>query len=186
MRQAARQTTADEAELVGRARQGEVAAFEGLYRAHAGRVFGLCQRLAGRDAAEDLTQEVFVSAWRSLPAFEGRSGFGTWLHRIAVNAALARRRSPHGRDEVSLTDEEGEQMEIEAEEAMDAATPIDLERAIATLPPGARDVLVLYGIYGYSHEEAADLLGVAVGTCKAQLHRARQLLRDRMQVEGHA
>ncbi|MBM5812972.1 MAG: RNA polymerase sigma factor [Gammaproteobacteria bacterium] len=187
MSQAARETTADEAGLVARARNGDTAAFEGLYRAHAGRVYGLCLRMMRRrDVAEDLTQEVFVSAWRSLPGFEGRSGFGTWLHRIAVNAALARDRSPRGRDEVSLTDEEGEQMEIGAEEAMDAATPIDLERAIATLPPGARDVMVLYGIYGYSHEEAAEMLGVAVGTCKAQLHRARHLLRERMQVEGHA
>lgn len=187
MRQAARETTADEAELVARARNGDVAAFESLYRAHVGRVFGLCRRMARRpDAAEDLTQEVFVSAWRSLPAFEGRSGFGTWLHRIAVNAVLAQQRSPRGRGEVSLTDEEGEQMEIEVEDAMDAATPIDLERAIATLPPGARDVMVLYGIHGYSHEEVAEMLGVAVGTCKAQLHRARQLLRDRMQMEGHA
>ena len=187
MRQAAREATDDEADLVARARNGEVAAFESLYRAHVGRVHGLCRRMARRpDAAEDLTQEVFVSAWRSLPAFEGRSGFGTWLHRIAVNAVLAQERSPRGRGEVSLTDEEGEQMEIEVEDAMDAATPIDLERAIATLPPGARNVMVLHGIHGYSHDEVAEMLGVAVGTCKAQLHRARQLLRDRMQMEGHA
>ena len=71
-------------------------------------------------------------------------------------------------------------MDFEAATGMDEATPIDVERAIAGLPPGARDIVVLHGIYGYSHEEAAEMLGVAVGTCKAQLHRARHLMRARM------
>lgn len=115
--------------------------------------------MAGHPAtAEDLTQDTFVNAWRSLPGYEGRSRFSTWLHRIAVNAVLAQRRAPLGRNEVSMTDD---------------ATPIDLERAIAALPPGARDIVVLHGIYGYSHEEAAGMLDLAVGICKAQLHRAR-------------
>lgn len=175
----------DEAHWIALARAGDTAAFERLYRTHVGRVHGLCLRMTSDPAtAEDLTQETFVSAWRGLQTFEGRSGFGTWLHRIAVNAVMARGRSPRGRGEVSLTDEDGEDREFEAPEEMDAATPLDLERAIATLPPGARDVLVLYGVYGYSHEETADLLGVAVGTCKAQLHRARRLLRERMHMEA--
>jgi RNA polymerase sigma-70 factor (ECF subfamily) len=174
-----------ESECVARARAGDMAAFERLYRAHVGRVHGLCLRMTGHpEAAEDLTQETFVSAWRSLPAFEGRSAFGTWLHRIAVNAVHARGRSPQGRDEISLTDEAGEERDFAAPDEMDTATPLDLERAIGTLPDGARDVLVLYGVYGYSHEEAADLLGVAVGTSKAQLHRARRLLRERLQWEA--
>ena len=178
---------AGETECIARARAGDMAAFERLYRAHAGRVHGLCLRMTGQpDAAEDLTQETFVSAWRSLPAFEGRSGFGTWLHRIAVNAVLARGRSPQGRGEVSLTDEAGEDREFAAPDEMDTATPLDLERAIGTLPAGARDVLLLYGVYGYSHEETADMLGVAVGTCKAQLHRARRLLRERLHGETDA
>jgi RNA polymerase sigma-70 factor (ECF subfamily) len=139
-----------------------------------------------QQTAEDLTQETFVNAWRSLSAFEGRSGFGTWLHRIAVNAVLARSRSPQGRGEVSITDVDGEDREYPAHDGMDTATPLDLERAIETLPAGARDVMVLYGVYGYSHEEAADMLGVAVGTCKAQLHRARRLLRERMGMEAGA
>lgn len=169
------------ADLVKRACRGEVGAFEDLYRQHAGRVYGLCLRMTGQpESAEDLTQDTFVSAWRSLPGYEGRSSFSTWLHRIAVNAVLAKRRSPQGRNEVSMTDEFGEQMDFEAEAPMDAATPIDVERAIAGLPPGARDIVVLHGIYGYSHEEAAEMLGVAVGTCKAQLHRARHLMRARM------
>jgi RNA polymerase sigma-70 factor, ECF subfamily len=173
------------AELVTRACQGDMGAFEDLYRRHVGRVYGLCLRMTGQpDSAEDLTQDTFVSAWRSLPGYEGRSSFSTWLHRIAVNAVLARRRSPQGRNETSMTDELGEQMEFEAEAALDQATPIDIERAIAALPPGARDIVVLHGIYGYSHEEAAAMLGVAVGTCKAQLHRARHLMRARMERES--
>jgi RNA polymerase sigma-70 factor, ECF subfamily len=173
------------AELVTRACRGDVRAFEDLYRGHVGRVYGLCLRMTGqRETAEDLTQDTFVNAWRSLPGYEGRSSLSTWLHRIAVNAVLARRRSPQGRNEVSMTDELGEQMEFEAEVAMDHATPIDIERAIAALPPGARDVVVLHGIYGYSHEESAEMLGVAVGTCKAQLHRARRLMRARMSSES--
>lgn len=135
-------------------------------------------------AAEDLTQDTFVSAWRSLPGYEGRSSFSTWLHRIAVNAVLAQRRGPQGRNEISLTDEAGEQMEFAAEPAMDEATSIDLEHVIAGLPPGARDIVVLHGIYGYSHEEAASMLGVAIGTCKAQLHRARHLMRRRYAMEA--
>lgn len=172
-------------ELVTRACRGDTGAFEDLYRQHVGRVYGLCLRMTRNpQAAEDLTQDTFVSAWRSLPGYEGRSSFSTWLHRIAVNAVLAKRRSPQGRNEVSMTDDSGEQMDFEADAAMDEATPIDVERAISALPRGARDIVVLHGIYGYSHEEAADMLGVAVGTCKAQLHRARHLMRARMGEES--
>ena len=180
----ARDEMGDESERVARARNGNVAAFEDLYREHVGRVYGLCLRMTGNPAsAEDLTQDTFVSAWRSLPGYEGRSRFSTWLHRIAVNAVLAERRAPLGRNEVSMTDDEGETMEFTAEQPTDDATPIDLERAIAALPPGARDIVVLHGIYGYSHEEAARMLDLAVGTCKAQLHRARQLMRARLRME---
>jgi RNA polymerase sigma-70 factor, ECF subfamily len=170
-----------DAELVKRACRGDMGAFEDLYRLHVGRVYGLCLRMTGQpESAEDLTQDTFVSAWRSLPGYEGRSRFSTWLHRIAVNAVLAQRRSPQGRNEISMTDDAGEQMDFEAQPPMAEAMPIDVERAIAALPPGARDIVVLHGIYGYSHEEASEMLGVAVGTCKAQLHRARHLMRARM------
>lgn len=181
------QAEPDEADWIADARAGDHAAFERLYRAQVGRVYGLCLRMTGHpQTAEDLTQETFVNAWRSLAGFEGRSGFGTWLHRIAVNAVLARGRSPQGRGEVSLVDEAGADREFVAAGPTDPATPIDLERCIATLPHGARHVLVLYGVYGYSHEEAARMLGVAVGTSKAQLHRARRLLRERMGEEAFA
>ena len=186
MSELARDAMGDESERVALARNGDVAAFEGLYRDHVGRVYALCLRMTGHPAtAEDLTQDTFVSAWRSLPGYEGRSRFSTWLHRIAVNAVLAERRAPLGRNEVSMTDDEGEAMEF-ADQQMDDATPIDLERAIAALPPGARDIMILHGIYGYSHEEAADMLDLAIGTCKAQLHRARQLMRRRMNTEQPA
>src|ERR1700741_108684 len=174
-------TAGGESVQVARARNGDAGAFESLYRAHVGRVYGLCLRMTGQaESAEDLTQDTFVSAWRSLPGYEGRSSFSTWLHRIAVNAVLAQRRRPQGRNEVSLTDDDGGQTEFADEPGIDPATPLDIERAISALPPGARDIVVLHGIYGYSHEEAADMLGVAVGTCKAQLHRARNLMRARM------
>ncbi len=174
----------DEAERVARARNGDVGAFAALYRDHVGRVYGLCLRMTGHaQTAEDLTQDTFVSAWRSLPGYEGRSRFSTWLHRIAVNAVLGHRRTPPGRSEVSLTDDAGGQMEFAAASASESVTPIDLERAIAALPEGARDILVLCGIYGYSHEETAAMLGIAVGTSKAQLHRARQLMRTHLQAE---
>ncbi len=173
-----------DSDRMARACRGDTRAFEALYREHVGRVYGLCLRMTGEPAtAEDLTQDTFVNAWRSLPGYEGRSSLSTWLHRIAVNAVLAKRRSPQGRNEISLTDDDGEQMDFAAETEMDAATPIDIERAITGLPPGARDIVVLHGIYGYSHEEAAAMLGLAVGTCKAQLHRARHLMRARMRTE---
>jgi RNA polymerase sigma-70 factor, ECF subfamily len=176
-----------ESALIERARSGDTRAFERLYREHAGKVYGLCLRMT-RDAAlaEDCTQETFVNAWRALDRFETRSSLGTWLHRIAVNVALAKRRRATpvvAAEEIDL-DVEGEAAETE----WTLETPLEvqeIEAAIGDLPDGARDVLVLYAIYGYSHAEAAQMLGIAEGTCKAQLHRARGLLRDRLGVEVH-
>jgi RNA polymerase sigma-70 factor, ECF subfamily len=172
-----------ERQLVAAAAGGSTAAFEQLYRRHAPRIHALCLRMTGNVAtAEDCVQDAFVQAWRSLAQFETRSAFGTWLHRIAVNTVLQQVRRRH---EVL-----GEADSFEREVADTLADPLaadpgrnrDLERAIAGLPPGARHVLVLVGLYGHSHEEAAQMLGVAVGTCKAQLHRARALLSERL---GH-
>jgi RNA polymerase sigma-70 factor, ECF subfamily len=176
---------APEAALVARARTGDAAAFEMLYRLHVGRIHGLCLRMTGRpDVAEDCTQDAFIRAWRSLERFEGRSAFGTWLHRIAVNEVLgrARRRGPFLESVDGLAPADVPQSDDDAES--DAAVVFDLETAIASLPEGARHVLVLQAIYGYSHEETADMLGVAVGTCKAQLHRARRLLKSRITPPG--
>jgi len=165
----------EDAGVISRAAGGDLAAFEQLYRAHAGWVYGLCLRLTGqRELAEDCTQECFVAAWRGLPGFERRSRFSTWLHRIAVNTVLSRRR-PASQPELLSVERYAEAAAAVPGE-LDAAGPIDLEQAVAALPPGARDVLVLVGIYGYSHEESAALLRIAPGTSKAQLHRARALL----------
>jgi len=172
---------ADERALVESAKRGSQSAFEALYRNHVGKVYGLCLRMtANRATAEDCTQEAFIQAWRSLPAFQSRSAFGTWLHRIAVNAVLAqgRRRSDRLGAAASADDEAA----ALADPAVgDDGTVLDLEAEIGRLPPGARQVLVLVGLYGYSHEEAATMLGIAVGTCKSQLHRARQLLGERLE-----
>jgi RNA polymerase sigma-70 factor (ECF subfamily) len=171
---------ADERALVESAKRGASSAFETLYRNHVGKVYGLCLRMTANAAtAEDCTQEAFIQAWRSLPRFEGRSAFGTWLHRIAVNAVLAhgRRRSEAPARNVPIEDVADTLPDPGTGEA---GGTLDLEQAIAGLPAGARQVLVLVGIYGHSHEEAAAMLGIAVGTCKSQLHRARQLLDERL------
>jgi RNA polymerase sigma-70 factor (ECF subfamily) len=174
----------EEARLVAAAAGGDVRAFERLYRQHAPRVHGLCLRLTGNAAtAEDCVQEAFVAAWKALPKFEARARFGTWLHRIAVNAALARGRGLAARLETTVEDET---YALDRLGGHDAAPPLDVEHAIDRLPEGARHVLVMVGLYGYSHEEAAAALGVAVGTCKAQLHRARQLLAARLDLTGGA
>jgi RNA polymerase sigma-70 factor (ECF subfamily) len=172
---------AEERRLVAAAVGGSTPAFEALYRRHAGRVHALCLRMTGHVAtAEDCTQEAFIQAWRHLPRFETRSAFGTWLHRIAVNAVLQQARRQH---EVlgSADTVEREVADVLGDpSSTDPGRARDLEAAIASLPPGARHVLVLVGLYGHSHEEAAGMLGVAVGTCKAQLHRARALLGARL------
>ena len=177
-----------EASLVQRARGGDMRAFERLYRDHIGGVYGLCLRMT-RDpaAAEDCAQEAFFNAWRALERFETRSSFGTWLHRIAVNVVLNRRRKRAAQVELPpLAAGPGEEPADPPEEwTLD--TPIEvheIEAAVGGLPDGARDALVLCGIYGYSHGEASQMLGIAEGTCKAQLHRARALLRARLEPES--
>jgi RNA polymerase sigma-70 factor (ECF subfamily) len=130
--------------------------------------------------AEDCTQETFINAWKALARFETRSSLATWLHRIAVNVALAKRRKSAPVVELNTDDDEG----IETDWTLETPLEVnEIEAAIERLPDGARDVLVLHAIYGYSHVEAAEMLGVAEGTCKAQLHRARGLLRDKLGVE---
>jgi RNA polymerase sigma-70 factor (ECF subfamily) len=159
--------------LISAAAAGDARAFEHLYRLFSPRIYGLCLRLTGqREAAEDCTQDSFVAAWRALAGFERRSRFSTWLYRIAIHAVLARRRGLRIDYEVA---EPVAGLPDRADPGSDGP-PLDLERAIARLPDGARHVLVLVGIYGFSHAEAAHALGVAEGTCKAQLHRARGLL----------
>lgn len=167
---------------VALATAGDRRAFERLYRQHVNRIYSLCARMvADRGRAEELTQDVFVRAWEKLGLFRGESSFGTWLHRLAVNVVLNARKMD-GRQQARMagTDED---------DGMDAlpgtlGSPLppgdllDLEQAIAALPPGARRVFVLHDVEGYKHEEIADQLGVTTGATKAQLHRARMLLRE--------
>jgi len=178
----------EERSLVAAAARGEMQAFEALYRRHAGRVHGVIARLVGSHGAraEDLTQEAFVRAWQALPAFRFESAFSTWLHRLAVNTALMELRSRRSRpqDEGDSDEEVFELIGSTDSAGHTTALSMDLERAVASLPPRARAVLVLYDVEGWKHEEIAAELGMAVGSSKAQLHRARNLLRDRL--EAHA
>jgi RNA polymerase sigma-70 factor (ECF subfamily) len=163
--------------LADRAAKGDVQAFEELYRENVGRVYLLCLRMCGDPSrAEELTQEAFVRAWTKLGSFRGASAFSTWLHRVTVNIVLGERRSTVRR-EARFRPAGGE---FPAEAVTSDPSPgqvLDLERAIAALPEGARTVFVLHDIEGYKHHEISDLTGLAVGTSKAQLHRARKLLR---------
>jgi RNA polymerase sigma-70 factor (ECF subfamily) len=167
--------------LVREAAGGSITAFEELYRRYERRIYALCLRMTGsRDQAEDCVQETFVQAWQKLANFEGRSAFGTWLHRIAVNKVLSVQRYDSRRPRLAPVDETLSDPYGAAPATVDAGAQMDLEQAIGRLPDGARNVFVLHAVHGYSHEETAGMLGVAVGTCKAQLHRARRLLGERL------
>jgi RNA polymerase sigma-70 factor, ECF subfamily len=172
----------EQAALIARARSGDTRAFEALYREHVDRVYGLCLRMTGNvSEAEDCAQEAFIQAWNKLAKFRGDSAFGTWMHRIAVNAVLGRiRKSKREQDRIQAV-------------AETASSPVslgdsgelrDLSEAIDRLPEGARHVFVLNAVYGYSHEESSNMLGIAVGTSKAQLHRARRLLAQQLEEQG--
>ena len=169
---------AAERELVARAQAGDVAAFEDLYRKNVSRIYGLCCRLAGDGLrAEELAQDVFVRAWQKIGTFRGDSAFSSWLHPLAVNTALSERRALRRRTSRVFTTDDLEPFDRPGR-GSGRETGMDLERALATLPAGARAVFVLHDVEGYKHEEIADMTGVATGTSKAQLHRARRLLRE--------
>ena len=172
----------EEADWILRAQRSDAKAFESLYRLHVDKVYGLCLRMTGNVAeAEDCTQEAFIQAWNKLDKFRGDSAFGTWMHRIAVNVVLGRmRKSKRERDRIQLATEEV----LSPASINDDGELSDLSDAVNRLPEGARHVFVLYGVYGYSHEEAGNMLGIAVGTSKAQLHRARRLLAQQLKQEG--
>ncbi|MDQ6829368.1 MAG: sigma-70 family RNA polymerase sigma factor [Gemmatimonadota bacterium] len=171
----------DVIELIRRAQAGDDEAFGALYREHVGRVHALCLRLASdRARADDLTQDVFVRAWQALGTFRGDSAFSSWLHRLAVNLALNEQRARGRRLLRVLSEGAGNEFDAAAWQSVPGAD-IDLERAIASLPKGARTVFVLHDIEGYQHDEIARLTGTAVGTSKAHLFRARRLLREALE-----
>ncbi|HYU78738.1 MAG TPA: RNA polymerase sigma factor [Vicinamibacterales bacterium] len=172
---------AEDSTDVALAAAGDRRAFERLYNGHVNRVFTLCARMCGsRIRGEELTQDVFVRAWEKLPQFRGDSAFSTWVHRIAVNIVLtdrknegrARRRMKEDEDEV------GEDIFAPAATPPRDADRMDLAAAIGNLPAGARQIFVLHDVEGYKHEEIAELCGITAGGSKAQLHRARLLLRE--------
>jgi RNA polymerase sigma-70 factor, ECF subfamily len=171
----------DDAALLERCRRGELAAFEELYRAHAGRLYGLVLRMVGNPAdAEDLLQEVFLSAHRKLDGFRGDSSLGTWLYRLATNQCLDYLRSRAARAGQltgALEDEPGLDDAGSRGLADRTVTRMDIERALAKLPDGCRAAFVLHDVQGLEHKEVAEVLGIAEGTSKSQVHKARLRLR---------
>jgi RNA polymerase sigma-70 factor, ECF subfamily len=162
------------------ARAGDRAAYERLYRTHVGRVYALCLRLSGeRTKASELTQDAFVHAWQKLSLLDSDAAFASWLYRLTVNLTLMtmrRRKKWSAREAGSDVLDAVEPVRGRRDDG--AAARVDLERAIATLPAQARIVFVLHDVEGYRHEEIANQMSIAVGTSKAQLHRARRLLRE--------
>ena len=168
--------------LVRASAGGDAAAFEALYRRHADRVHGVILRLVGHQhsRAEDLTQEAFVRAWQALPGFRFESAFTTWLHRLAANTALMELRSRRGAPAIDGDDDALDAIGTGDTAGHRTALSMDLQQAVDGLPPRARAVLVLYDIEGWTHDEIATALDMAVGSSKAQLHRARRLLRAKL------
>ena len=172
--------SATETRWVEKARAGDRLAFEQLYRSHCDKIFALCWRMCGgdRSLAEDMVQEAFVRAWNKLDLFRGDSKFGTWLHRLTVNVVLSDKRIRVKRVQREQQLGEGIERQLTGAKDVYAGLRKDLESAIAGLPERARTVLILYDIEGYQHKEIAEMTGMAVGSSKAQLHRARKLVRE--------
>ncbi|MDB4917343.1 MAG: polymerase sigma factor, sigma-70 family [Gemmatimonadetes bacterium] len=164
---------------VALAAAGDRRAFERLYRLHSVRVFSLCARMVNdRTRAEELTQDVFVRAWEKLSLFRGESAFGTWLHRLTVNVVLNDRKTEGRQRSRYDDDDEGDAIDHLPSRTHQRGDRMDLEMAINKLPKGAKRVFTLHDVEGYKHEEIAEMLGVTTGATKAQLHRARMLLRE--------
>jgi len=169
-------------DIIRRAQAGDVDAFELIYREHSPRTYALCLRLVGGQTtdATELLQDVFIRAWRKLDTFRGDSAFSSWLHRLAVNTLLENARSDRRRTARVLPMEDTSRLPGAARPSGIEAR-MDMEKAIASLPKGARIAFVLHDVEGYQHQEIAAQLGVSTGTIKAQLHRARRLLRERLE-----
>jgi len=168
-------------DLVDRIRNGDLAAFEDVYRRHGPRLFNVALRLVNNPAdAEEVLQEVFLQAYRKLSGFRGEASFGTWLHRLAVNACLDRLRSRAARESgrTEVLDADAVPADRGRPAAELAVSRMDLERAIAQLPEGYRAVFVLHDVEGFDHQEVGSILGVSEGTSKSQVHKARLRLRE--------
>jgi RNA polymerase sigma-70 factor (ECF subfamily) len=162
---------------IAAATTGDRRAFERLYRTYGQRIFALCLRMCGdRGLAEELVQDVFVRAWQKLDTFRGDAAFGTWLHRVAVNIVLSRRKQDGRQRDRTVSDDDA--VDMVRTRPVSIGDRVDLESAIARLPQGARRIFVLHDVEGYTHEEIGQFLGITAGGSKAQLHRARLLLRE--------
>ncbi|MGH9162720.1 MAG: RNA polymerase sigma factor [Vicinamibacteraceae bacterium] len=172
----------DDASLVSRCVAGDISAFEELYHQHSGRLYALTLRMLGNAAdAEDLLQEVFLTAYRKLGSFKGASSLGTWLYRLAVNACLDHLRSRSARNDLRTDSlDRAEAPPVSAKDPALVPTRFDLERAIRELPPASRSCFVLHDIEGFEHHEVASMLGIAVGTSKSQVHKARMKIRENL------
>ena len=182
MATASENVQADEKTLIKKAQRSDARAFEALYKLHIDRVYGICLRMTGNvSEAEDCAQEAFIQAWNKMDKFRGDSAFSTWLHRIAVNSVLGRiRKAKREQDRITAVSDTAAVTFVTGE----SGELKDLSEAVDRLPEGARNVFVLHGIYGYSHDETGEMLGIATGTSKAQLHRARRLLAQQLKQQG--
>ena len=157
---------------------GDQSAFERLYRTHVARIHSLTRRMLSTGEAEEVTQDIFVRTWQKLGQFRGESEFSTWLHRLAVNVVIERRRS-FAIQRARMSDDPNALDMVTVAPAR-ADLKVDFEQALEQLPPGAREIFVLHDIEGYKHREIAELLDIATGTSKRQLHRARMLMRKHL------
>jgi RNA polymerase sigma-70 factor, ECF subfamily len=165
-------------DLVRRCQSGDTEAFETLYRQHAARIYTLACRMAGSpEDGEDLLQEIFLQVYRKLGSFKGDAAIGTWMYRLALNHCLDYVRSRQAKMH-KLTDTLDAETSFEPTARRD--TPIarlDLERAVERLPEGCREAFVLHDVEGFDHKEVGELMGIAEGTSKSQVFKARMKLR---------
>ena len=175
------QTTADENTLISGIKTGDRAAFRQIYEKYVSRMYALALRMAGNtQAAEDLTQEIFIRVWNKIGLFNGKSSFHTWITRVAINVILNQVRSRGTNKELDIN----KLTRLTANEsAYDRETIMDLENAVSRLPPRARLVLILHDIEGYKHNEISRMAGIAEGTSKALLHKARKMVRKELNHE---
>ena len=157
---------------------GDQSAFERLYRTHVARIHSLTRRMLGSHDADEVTQDIFVRTWQKLGQFRGDAAFTTWLHRLAVNVVIERRRT-YAIQRERMHDDPAVLDAVSVAPAR-ADLTVDFEHAIEQLPPGAREIFVLHDVEGYKHREIAAMLGIASGTSKRQLHRARMLMRQHL------
>jgi RNA polymerase sigma-70 factor (ECF subfamily) len=168
-------------DLVGRIRSGDGLAFEALYKQHSTRLYNLASRMMGAHGeADDLLQDIFLLAYRKIGSFRGESSLGTWLYRLAMNHCLdvLRNRQTRMGQQTDSLDEPDAIPVASRVPVVGAVSRIDLERAIASLPPACRAAFLLHDVEGFGHQEVGTMLGISEGTSKSQVHKARMRIRS--------